>query len=52
MVVGLYYDLQVDYGTQLWQKFGNSIGHTSAVNGVSFSRYWSLIFDMCMKKRK
>ena len=43
MVVGLYYELQVDYATQLWQDFGNSIAHTNVVNGVSFACYWSLI---------
>lgn len=43
MVVGLYYDLQVDYSTQLWQEFGNNIAHTSFANGVSCAYYWSLI---------
>lgn len=35
MVVGLYYDLQVDYVTQLWEEFGLSISHTNVANKVS-----------------
>lgn len=34
MVAGLYYDLQVDSTTQLWQEFGNNIAHTNVVKGV------------------
>lgn len=50
MIVGLYYDLQVDYAIQLWQEFGNSIANTDVVNGVSYARYWSLILKSVYEK--
>lgn len=50
MIVGLYYDLNVDYATQLWEEFGPSITHTNVENGVSCARYWSLILRDVYKK--
>ena len=52
MVAGLYYDLQVDYATQLWQEFGNSIANTNVVNGFSYARYWSLILKYVYEKER
>lgn len=43
MISKLYYDLNVDYVTQLWEEFGTSISHTNITNVVSCDRYWSLI---------
>lgn len=37
MVVGIYYDLQLDYATQLWDEFVKSIGNTNVVDGISFA---------------
>lgn len=39
MVVGLYYDLHMDYETHLREEFGVSISHTHVANGVSCERY-------------
>lgn len=39
MVVGICYDFQVDYATQLWEEFGVSISHINVVNRVSCARY-------------
>ena len=50
MVDGLYYDLQVDYATQLWQGFGNNIANISVVNGVSCAHYLSLILQFVYEK--
>lgn len=50
MVDGLYDDLQVDYANQLWKEFGNIIGHTSVVNGVSCAKYWNLILRHVYEK--
>lgn len=43
MIVGLYYDLNVNYVTHLWEEFGTGISYTNVTNGVSCMRYWSLI---------
>lgn len=43
MVAGLYYDLKVDYSTQLWKEFQKSVENTNALHGISCVRYWSLI---------
>lgn len=40
----------MDYATQLWQEFGNSIANTNVVNGVSCARYWSLILKYVYEK--
>lgn len=45
MVMGLYYDLSVDYGTQLWKEFNKSLENTSVDKGISCARYWSLILE-------
>lgn len=50
MVVGLYYDLQVDYATLLWWEFGNSIVNTNVVNGVSCACYWGLVLKYVYEK--
>ena len=34
MVARLYYDFSVDYATQLWNEFVNSVGNTNAVDGI------------------
>lgn len=39
MVAGIYYDLQVDYATQIWNDFVKSIGNTNIVDGISCARY-------------
>lgn len=43
MVVGIYYDLVVDFSTQMWKEFLKSVENTNVVQGVSCARYWSLI---------
>ena len=52
MVAGLYYDLQVDYSEQLWTEFITSISKTSAKQGISCARYWSLIVQYVYQKEK
>lgn len=39
MVMGLYYDLSVDYATQLWKEFGKSLLNKNMVKGISCARY-------------
>ena len=34
MVVGIYYDFQVDYATHIWEEFLKSIGNTNDIDGV------------------
>lgn len=50
MVTGLYYDLQVDYATQLWNEFVKSVGNTNAVDSISYARYWSIILRFAYEK--
>lgn len=50
MIVGLYYDLNDDYATQLWEEFGTGISHTYVKNVVSCVRYWSLILKDVYEK--
>lgn len=42
-MVGLFYGLDVDYASLLWEEFGNSISHSKLANGVSSARFWGLI---------
>lgn len=49
-VTGLYYDLHVDYATQLWNDFVKSLGNTNIVDGISMTRYWSLILQYAYEK--
>lgn len=39
----LYYGLNVDYGSLLWEKFGTSISQKKLATGVSSARFWGLI---------
>ncbi|KAL7605237.1 hypothetical protein Lser_V15G14681 [Lactuca serriola] len=50
MVMGLYYDVSVDYGTQLWKEFLKSLENTNAEKGISCARYWSLILEKVYAK--
>ena len=50
MVMGLYYDLSIDYGTQLWKEFNKSLENTSVDKGISCARYWSLILEKVYAK--
>ena len=50
MVLGLYYDLNVDYGTQLWKAFIKSLENTIVEKGISCARYWSLIHQKVYEK--
>ena len=50
MVVGIYYDLSLDYATQLWDEFVKSIGNTNVVDGISWACYWSLILQFVYEK--
>ena len=50
MVAGIYYNLSVDYATQLWDEFVKSIGNTNVFNGISRARYWSLILQFAYDK--
>lgn len=43
MFVGLYYNLNVDYVTQIQEEFGTTITHTNVSNGVSCAHYFILI---------
>lgn len=45
LVASIYYDLPVDYTTQLLDEFVKSIGNTNVVHGISCARYWSLILQ-------
>lgn len=50
MVVGLYYDLQVDCATHLWNEFVKSVANTNDVDVISCSHYWSIILQFSYKK--
>lgn len=50
MIVGLYYNLNVNYVTQLWEEFEIGISHTNVTNGVWCARYWSLILREVYEK--
>lgn len=50
MVMGLYYDISVDYGTQLWKEFVKSLENTNSEKGISCARYWSLILEKAYEK--
>ena len=43
MVAGLYYDLNVDFATQMWKEFVKSLENTNMVKWISCAHYWSLI---------
>ena len=45
VIVGLYYGLNVDYATDIWEEFGTSISHTNLTNGVPSARFWGLILQ-------
>ncbi|KAL7607644.1 hypothetical protein Lser_V15G16187 [Lactuca serriola] len=50
MVMGIYYDINVDYATQLWKEFVKSLENTNSEKGISCARYWSLILEKEYKK--
>lgn len=50
MFVGIYYNLQVDCTTQIWEDFVKIIGNTILVSGISCIRYWSLILQYAYEK--
>ena len=50
MVMGIYYDINVDYGTQLWKEFVKSLENTNSEKGISCARYWSLILEKVYEK--
>ncbi|KAL7601596.1 hypothetical protein Lser_V15G22692 [Lactuca serriola] len=50
MVIGLYFDFSVDYGTQLWKEFIKSLENTNADKGISCARYWSLNLEKVYAK--
>ena len=39
MVMGIYYDINVDYATQLWKEFVKSLENTNSEKGISCDRY-------------
>lgn len=43
VVAGIYYGLNVDYASMLWEEFGTSISHSKLATGVSSARFWGLI---------
>ncbi|KAL7591219.1 hypothetical protein Lser_V15G33877 [Lactuca serriola] len=45
MVMGIYYDINVDYATQPWKEFVKSLENTNSEKGISCARYWSLILE-------
>ncbi|KAL7586161.1 hypothetical protein Lser_V15G40639 [Lactuca serriola] len=50
MVMGIYYDINVDYETQLWKEFVKSLENTNSEKGISCARYWSLILEKVYEK--
>lgn len=40
---GLYYGLNVDYASPLWEEFGISISHTKLATRVSSAQFWGPI---------
>ncbi|KAL7609544.1 hypothetical protein Lser_V15G13888 [Lactuca serriola] len=50
MVMGIYYDINVDYATQLWKEFVKSLENTNSEKGISCARYWSLILEKIYEK--
>ena len=39
MVAGIYYELPVDYATQLWDEFVKSNGNMNVVDGVYLEKF-------------
>ena len=52
MVVGLYYDIPVDYYTQMWKELQKSVEKTNVVQGISCARYWCLILHYVYEKER
>ncbi|KAL7587313.1 hypothetical protein Lser_V15G40383 [Lactuca serriola] len=50
MVMGIYYDINVDYATQMWKEFVKSLENTNSEKGISCARYWSLILEKVYEK--
>lgn len=50
LVVGILYDILVDYATQLWEEFVKSISNTNVVTDILCAYYWSLILQYAYKK--
>ncbi|KAL7598786.1 hypothetical protein Lser_V15G23126 [Lactuca serriola] len=50
MMMGLYYNISVDYGTQLWKEFVKRLENTNSEKGISYARYWSLILEKAYEK--
>lgn len=42
---GVYYGLDVDCASHVWEEFGSSISQTNLTNGVSSIWVWSLILQ-------
>lgn len=42
-MVGLYYGLNIDYASLLWEECGISTSHMKLDIGVSSARFWELI---------
>lgn len=51
MMAGLYYDLSMDYATQLQNEFVKSVVNTNAVDGISCARYQSLVLQYTYEKK-
>ena len=50
MVAGIYYNIPVDYSTQLWKEFQKSVEKTNVIHAISCARYWSLILKYFYNK--
>lgn len=50
MVAGLFYDLNVDYATQVWKEFIKSLENICVVKGISCAQYWSPILQYVYEK--
>ena len=50
MIAGLYYDLNVDYATQIWEEFIKILENTNVVKGILCTRYWSLALQSVYEK--
>ncbi|CAI9263314.1 unnamed protein product [Lactuca saligna] len=50
ILYGLYHDLNLDYGSVLWQQLIQSLASSSRHTEVSYAKFWTLITKWAMDK--
>ncbi|KAL7595143.1 hypothetical protein Lser_V15G31155 [Lactuca serriola] len=50
ILYGLYHDINLDYGSVLWQQLIQSLASTSRHSEISYARFWTLVTKWVMDK--